>query len=255
MLTLRRLTLVPPPFAGASIFSTPRDALEHLCDHVLTLPEADCWSRLLRCFADRLGHASPDALYRFALSLWSDRASAVAVETAQALYGDYAAAIEQALAEAVRLGWYWRQDDQRGPSWHGVGLSGVYLIWRRSAVLTAFLIGYAAPPADPATRRGRRSDPLPRQGSWLYRAARLRHTNETLPPPPDGSPEGRYHLFKRCAVRVRKEHRAARLAGKVAADGPALGSLRDGVPGLDAWRHLHHAHAPQPPSTSRETSQ
>jgi hypothetical protein len=243
MLTLRRLNLADRRCLGSSIFATQQQALEHLCDHVLTRPEADYWARLIPAYADHVDPDSDDGLFHFARSLWSEHPPA---KPAQALYAGYADAIEQAAADALRLGWFWQEDSGSGPSWHGIGLSGLYLVWYPHAVATAFLIGYAAPPPEAKVTAGRRrTDPLPRQNSWIYYGAALRHSEKRFPPLAPDDTVALYHLFKKCAVRVRKAYKHACLAGKVVAGEGDLGSLRAGVPDLGAWQQLR-ATAPCP---------
>jgi hypothetical protein len=234
------------PFGKITLFATPEKALRHLCDHVLTRPEAHYWARLIPAFHDWLPAADDDALYRFARSLWSERPP---TQAAQELYDGYTSVIVQAMSEAIRHGWFWAEEEAGGPCWRGLGVSGAYVIWRRDTVRTAMLIGYTAPPAPFRESGERKTNPLPRQNAWRYRGGRLRHDPAHFPPVADDPLEARYHVFKKGAVRVRREYKLAARNGKVAGGGAYLGSLRAGVPNFDAWQKLQTRSIP-PGSTN-----
>jgi hypothetical protein len=251
MLILKRANIPSWPCAGLSIFATPCKALHHLCDHVLTRPEADYWAQLIPSYSTWIDAGNDDSLFRFARSLWSESPP---LEAAQSLYDGYARIVEETVHEALALGWYWEESGTEGPTWRGLSLSGVYVIWQRHAVRTAMLLGYAAPPRPGDELHGpRATDPLPRQNSWIYRGASIHHTQERFPPLSQDLPRQLYHLFKKGAVRIRREYRAACHDRKVPRGGGRLGSLYDGVPDVEAWQRLcagFPQRTPQPGSCS-----
>ena len=71
MFLLREAEVPHWPFGKVTLFATPEKALKHLCDHVLTRPEAHYWSQLIPAFEEHLDPGDDDALFRFARSLWS----------------------------------------------------------------------------------------------------------------------------------------------------------------------------------------
>jgi hypothetical protein len=234
MLQLREVEVSAWPFGPIQLFATAGKALGHLCDHVLTRPESHYWSTLIPAFEDHLDPSSDDGLYRFARSLFSRRAR---WDAAQALYDGYGAVIVRSMNEAIRQGWYWAEQEEEGPVWRGLGMTGTYVIWREKMVHTAMLLGYTAPPAD--TEPHRRTNPLPRQRSWRYRDLRIRRDREHYPVLEQSDTQHlQYHVFKKGAVRVRREYKDSLLKGKVTEGGAFLGSLLDGVPDFDTWQRL-----------------
>jgi hypothetical protein len=233
MLHLKHADVPRWPFGRLALFASSEAALRHLCDHVLTRPEAHYWSQLIPAFEDHLDPGDDDALYRFARSLWSAHPP---IEAAQVLYEGYGEAIVQAISEAIGNEWYWVEQDEEGVCYRGMGTSGVYVIWREHAVRTAMVLGYAAPPEP--SRKFRKANPLPRQHAWRYRGAILRQDEAHYPPVQAAREEAAYHAFKRSARRVRKEFKNAWDSHKVTEGGGRLGSLHDGVPDFATWRLL-----------------
>lgn len=244
MLQLREVLVPQWPFGKVSLFRTPAKGLTHLCDHVLTRPEANYWSKLIPGYRDLVDPDDDDALYRFARSLWSHHPP---VEAAQHLYDGYGDLIVEAMGDAIRQGWYWAEEEQDGPTWRGLATSGVYVIWRQFHICTAMLLGYTAPPVEETAARLRRQNPLPRQHAWKYRGAQLRHDEAHYPPEPGNAQQARYHLFKKGAVRVRREYKHAARAGRVTGGGAYLGSLHLGVPDFATWQRLTSPPAPAAP--------
>lgn len=235
MLQLREITVPSWPFGTIQLFATTGKALGHLCDHVLTRPEADYWATLIPAFTEHLDPTDEDGLYRFARSLYSRRAR---WDVAQALYDGYTDVIAHAMNDAIRQGWYWAEEEEDGPCWRGLGMSGTYVIWRERSITTAMLLGYTSPTTTGPDYKPRRTNPLPRQHSWRYRGAMLRHDDAHFPPVDVDVMQTQYHVFKKGAVRVRREYKNSRLRGKVTGGGAYLGSLRDGVPDFDGWSRL-----------------
>lgn len=236
MLHLHEVAIPLWPFGPISLFSTHNRVLSHLCDHLLTRPEANGWSQLLPSYRDHLDPDDDDGLYRFARSLWTPRPPLAA---AQQLYDDYGTQIVRAVSEAIRHGWFWAEQEEEEPTWRGLGTSGVFVIWTEHTIRTAMLLGYTAPPVEDPDGRLRKKNPLPRQHAWRYRGAQLRHDDAHYPPAfGDDAVHAQYHLFKKGAVRIRREYKHAWQAGRVTGGGAYLGSLHAGVPTFDAWQRL-----------------
>jgi hypothetical protein len=227
------------PFGKVALFVTAESALKHLCDHLLTRPEAHYWAELIPALSTWVQPTDDNSLYRFARAVWSPRPPAEAV---QELYDGYASVIVEAMSDAIHQGWFWAQDEPDGPCWRGLGISGTYVIWREHAIRTAMLLGYTAPPAlmEPDERK---TNPLPRQHAWKYRGAQIRHDHTWFPPVQGDSLSVRYHVFKKGAVRVRREYKHAWESGKVVGGGSFLGSLLHGVPDFDTWQRLQQSAA------------
>jgi hypothetical protein len=235
MLQLHEVRVPQWPFGKVTLFASPAKALRHLCDHVLTRPEANYWAQLIPCFVDYLDPDDDDSLYFFARSLWSDHPP---LDVAQVLYDGYATVIVQAMSDAIRQDWFWAEDESDGRCWRGFGISGTYVVWRQQTIRSGMLLGYTAPPAEHEAPQQRRTNPLPRQHAWKYRGAIIRHVDADYPPMASDALKARYHVFKKGAVRVRREYKHACQARKVTEGGGYLGSLQLGVPDFDTWQRL-----------------
>lgn len=160
-------------------FSSEQQAREHLCDHVLTRPESHDWSLILPGYATLVSPEDDAALTVVAASLFSPAPAAEGVE----LLKGYIASIHQAIEDAVRLGWWWEEPSGNYPAWHGLGLTGVYVVWDRRVIRTGHLrrssqLALATPSPD------RLKNPLPR-----------RRYDKRLPAVPADADEERYLLF------------------------------------------------------------
>ncbi|MFO0876916.1 MAG: hypothetical protein U0840_06050 [Gemmataceae bacterium] len=235
MLALREAHIPRWPFGKVALFASPHRALRHLCDHVFTRPEADYWSHLMPSFRDYLDPSDTDTLFHFARSLWSNHPP---WEVVQLLYDEYSRALIDAIHDAVRESWYWAEEEPEGTTYRGLGLNGVYVIWERNVIRTGMLLGYSSPPSPEVTGCTRRTNPLPRQHSWKYRGAALRHVLDEYPPVEEDSQRAVYHVFKKGAVRIRQEFRRARRERRVASGGAYLGTLVNRVPDFDQWQTL-----------------
>src|SRR5438309_1438636 len=108
----------PPARRG---FASDRLADEHLCDHVLTRPEAHDWALVIpdyRSFAEPTDDAT---LRRLAASLFTGPPLAEVV----ALRDRYVAAVLQAIDDACRLHWWWEEVRSSEACWIGLGLEGI----------------------------------------------------------------------------------------------------------------------------------
>jgi hypothetical protein len=240
MIRVRQTTL--PGLPPLAVFRNHERAAEHLCDHLLTLPEAQFWFLLLPGCRELLDPDDEGQLYGFARALWV----APPPQGEQPLYEGYARAIEAALDASLRLGWRWEEEeyDSTGNGvWHGLGPLGVHVVWDERVVRSAFLPAYAASPPDfhvaPAQRP---NNPLPRRGTWRGRLPRSLPTLEDLCIPTwvrlDAIDVRQwcYELFQACLARARREYAAAQADGRVLTPWGLAGPVE-----YETWRGLYGA--------------
>jgi hypothetical protein len=177
------------------VFDRRELALAHLCDHVLTRPEAHDWAMLLPGYWNLVNPGNDLALLACARSFWQASPSS----TAQTFYDLYCDAIQEAVTDAIRLKWYWEEQHPGDRRWCALGLSGAYVVWDERVIRTAMLLPNAellskGPPEDRAL------SPLPRRNS-------LRPVSSPSPPP--YTPAECYHLFEDSFYCVRTEYERA----------------------------------------------
>jgi hypothetical protein len=174
-------------------FASGTHAAEHLCDHVLTRPEAHDWSLVLPPYCGLVSPTDDPALEALARSLFSDSPA----RSGQVLLGLYVDALLLAIDDALRLGFWWEQRDGKYREWHGLGLDGTFIIWDTKVIKTGFLFRNVRwpPPGQP---RPRLAVPLPR-----------RNLAERLPAPKPNTMRQRYELFRTSHYCVSKEYGAA----------------------------------------------
>ena len=188
-----------PPLPARRTFYADGHAAEHLCDHVLTRPEAHDWAVVLPGYCDMVDPTDDAGLRRIAASLFPGPASA----EAQELLGLYAAVILQNLEDALQLGFWWEQRQGKYQEWFGLGLDGIYVIWDREVIKTGYFPGSVS--HEPAGAvRPRTENPLPR-----------RDPRKRLPPPAPDSPRRRYELFKLSYYCAGKNYGVAHEAARV----------------------------------------
>jgi hypothetical protein len=211
---------VSTPAAPASgLFAREEYAREHLCDHVLTRPEAHDWALILPGYASLVSPTDDDALTAVAASLFSSSPSAEAVE----LLKQYLEALQQAIADALRLGWWWEQRQGKYSEWFGLGLDGVHVIWTAQVIKTGFFPGSVRYPPDEQTPRTK--NPLPR-----------RNLAERIRPPPPDSERRRYELFRTSHYRVSNDYGKAYHNGVVSQAGGKVFVDPLGTPRIGKWR-------------------
>src|SRR5947208_262799 len=86
------------PALQLSVCRNLESAYEHLCDHVLTRPEAHFWAHLIRHYRDYLDSKDGDELLVYARRLWEESFSGGTVSGEQELFNGYVEAIRVALA-------------------------------------------------------------------------------------------------------------------------------------------------------------
>lgn len=197
------------------VFRDWRHACEHLCDHLLTMPEAAAWNVVLGGHGTDL---SPNARFHLARRLWDDESQG---EAGQRLYDLYAGAIADALDSAEATGWVWTESMDRREDKKVLGLMGVLVVLSLARegdehVRTAMLPGMGTP--FDATEAGKESDtvaarrrnPLPRE-----RESGGDGGADRAHPQREASMIRRqYKVFRKCANRVRREMLEAFFQGK-----------------------------------------
>lgn len=226
-----------------SVFRDWVAACEHLCDHVLTRPEAEAWAELLG--PEIAGLIMSNAGFRLARQMWRAEGE---LPDAQALYDVYADELCRALDSAAVNRWHW--DDPEFPNVRkALGVSGVEVVFNESSVLSGMLPGFGcagrtAEAKETLAASDRLTQPLPRQGptddagpeifnpAKEPRLSRPKFDPKAKPPPLTRNLI-RYQIFRRCAQFVRAELLQAycNMGGK--ARGPE--TLRRGIDDFDAW--------------------
>jgi hypothetical protein len=207
-----------PPASGQ--FAGDRHAREHLCDHVLTRPEAHDWALILPGYLALVDPMNDDALLGLARSTLSPSPCARSLE----LQSAYLARLRLAIDDALRLGWWWEQRQGKYSEWFGLGLDGIHVIWNADVLKTGFF---------PASARFPPEAPPPRTENPLPRRSRL----EKIRPPPPDSPRRRYELFRTCHYCVSNWYAEAYLKGKVHQAGGDVFVDPTRAPRIGKWQH------------------
>ena len=222
-MSLRLGTLLIAPLTDREIraFADEQRAREHICDHLLTLPEAHFWRWLLPYYPRDLKDGNDADLGSFATRLWTARP---AVES-QLLYDSYVETIRQAIAEAVAEGWYWLQDSPgKVVTWCGLGRTGIYVISDPVKLRTAMLPGYTVPAGSGPPVVARSVEARPRRG--VLPSLSL----------PQDSELSRYALFERSVQRVRREYFGACYHRRMIRGGAGIGLLCSATPPFESWQ-------------------
>src|SRR5437870_12492435 len=135
-----KLNSMPHPARSESsvlVHRTWKDALRHLCDHVLTSPECNAWAVVAPNYSSILDPNDPDLRWRYAV-----RARESQGKAAQPMYDLYTGAVGQDALDARELCWH----QSNGPVTVAVGTSGILMVIE-DALRTAFLGGQGDPEA------------------------------------------------------------------------------------------------------------
>jgi hypothetical protein len=186
-------------------FAGDVQAAEHVCDHVLTRPEAHDWSLVLPACHAQVQPTDDDGLRQMALSVFHDPRGA----QGQALLDAYVDVLLRAIDDALRLGFWWGQSQGHYHEWFGLGLDGIFVIWNAQVIKTGYLWRNVRWPPS-GKPRSRMEEPLPRRN----RAERLRS-------PPPNTERARYELFRDNHYGVSKKYAKAYddAQGKISAGG------------------------------------
>jgi len=233
------------------VFRDWKTACVHLCDHVLTWPEAGGWALVLPTYGARVSITHRNERYSLAKNLWRTEG-----ESGQWLYDEYAQAATEALDTAQFMGWSW-PDEWRPGDRKALGLSGVLVIFSADSVRSVMLPGLGSiarvvEAEDASHSNDRRPwDPLPREApvdeaeplgsghiaSYGMRrlCARERHEAEARArrEEQESFETRRFRLFRKCAQFVRSEMFAAYIYEREGSSPPE--DLRKAVKDFHEW--------------------
>ncbi len=228
------------------VFRDWETACRHLCDHVLSMPEAEAWAELLGPDAAQI--LASNKRFRLAKRMWSPGDEG---ESAQPLYNEYAKAIRAALETGARVGWVWRAPDDRRVR-KTLGLTGVLVVFDAEAVRSGMLPGFGNPHLISQSKEqdesveSRRRNPLPREGgeeedpplrpTALGMRPRRRDVSTRRSASSESPELRRFKIFRKCAQHVRSEFFRAYFHTKGAADAPE--ELRRSIKEFGSWLQL-----------------
>lgn len=192
-----RLSHAPSPWTKGPrevrVFGRWTLACAHLCDHVLSLPEAAAWEVLLARTGEEIIPRNSIVRPLLASEYWEyDKQGAAA----QRLYDRFCAVVEENLDPGKKLQ---NSGEIEGDRW-AFGLDGLYIGARGAAVRTAYIAGFATLMARQGDRpedeedwcRRRQNQPLPRNERGRWRA---------IPP----KRENRHRIYRKSALFVRRK--------------------------------------------------
>lgn len=226
----------PCPPALRSFYSDTY-ASEHLCDHVLTRPEAHDWALVLPDYRSLVDPTDDAALLDVAASLFSD----ARLPAALALRQSYVQAILRTIDDALETGLWWVQHQQGDRFFVGLGLEGVLVFWDSQVIRSGYLPRDSAlPPAGPILSRT--INPLPR-----------RDYNRRLGSPPPDTPRARYELFQATFFSVSRLYEKAYNEGEIQWIGSD--ALVNRPPRFSRWQQLLAGRPGREAVTTREADE
>ena len=164
MIQLRKIIISSGGTIEISIFPSHNEALSHICDHVLTRPESQLWSILLRKYREVVDPTEDRELVDLAFAFWDGRKR----DSLQKLYDGYAEAISDDLHFAYRNSWHWEQDHYGEIRYFGIGLHGIRVVWALPTVVSAMLLSdEIRKPSSSVSYNDRMTNPLPRRSSKI----------------------------------------------------------------------------------------
>ncbi|MBM4023947.1 MAG: hypothetical protein FJ280_00850 [Planctomycetes bacterium] len=223
-------------------------ACAHLCDHVLTMPEAAAWAEVLG--EEAAAVILSNAGFRLAKAVWAEGNEG---EAAEALYKMYSDALCKALDSAARTGWHWA-DRWDTDAQKALGVSGVLVLFDAHKVRSAMLPGWGCP-LRTSRAKGissvgqRRRNPLPRQGeddkeaiSSVVTGWGMRRKPDRFDPKAKPAPETealkRFRIFRKCAQSVRAELLEAYYSTEGKLDASSGEGLRGAIADFATWTRL-----------------
>ncbi len=213
-----------PPFR---IFASHEEALSHICDHVLTRPEAHYWSVLIQCYRELVDPTEDSDLDSIADAFWREERQ----DETQALYDGYAREVSLAVSVAFAQQWRWEVTRLGKTKGFGIGSSGVLVVWSGQVVLSALLKPYAAPkPNRDISHHDRTNDSRPRRATWAAKHGKL------LSFQPADSEQTRFKLFIKSFSSVRRKVLAASRGGRTSRNTSMPAEAQ--IPSLDEWRRI-----------------
>lgn len=233
MIVLKTVLVADLENSPIRIFASQEEALAHLCDHVLTRPEAHYWSHLIDGYRRIVDPTNDSELDRVALTFWN--ISGNEESDAQTLYDGYAKEIGLSLYVATAQQWMWEATSRGKTKRFGIGTNSVTVIWTEHVVVSAMLEPYAAPRLQQTVSyHDRKGNARPRKATWLSRKK---------PPLDDVRPEDnentRYKLFEKAFNSVRRQFHRASKGGKT--NDNLLNLSEMPIPGREQWRSISDA--------------
>ena len=209
------------------IFSSQDEAISHLCDHVLTRPEAHYWSLLIVDYLLIVDPTKDQELDQIADALWRGDEQ----NKTQTLYDGYAREIELSLRISVAQHWQWEENRVGKSKRYGIGPSGVMVVWHNQIVVSAMLQPFAArKPRQHISYHDRLENSRPRKGAWVCEYRRLDSFR------PENNEKTRYELFRKAFSSVRRQFQAASKGGTTAGD--PLSPKEMPIPNREEWRRI-----------------
>jgi len=201
-------------------------ACRHICDHMLSLPEALAWSVFVPWLKPII---ESRAGFEMAKRIWTERGD----EDFQRLYDAYLAEIQTALDSGGSEGWH--GGEAQDNSVNVLGINGVLTVLVEDTVVTAFFPGHGEaqttaqackPAVDEEEIPLRKINPLPRSKSSENDSERLAFEGDEK--------RQKAKIFKKSAKSVRK--REASWYSKEVVELPRLS--------FEAWSALYDKYAP-----------
>jgi len=208
-------------------------ACQHICDHLLTPPEADLWAKLLPELRPIV--SSRKTRLRLGKTMWEDEGA-----SAQGLYDSWRTRAASQADRALALEWIWWEEQDL------VYFSprGIKVVVGPRAVKTVYfplpsvsrLPSRMEPASDEGIVEQRRGNPFPREGRFAPapdHAARRRDRRSRRPSNPRIED---FRIFRRTVDAVRAEFAAASHAGDATPSG--LRALLRARSDLEIWETL-----------------
>jgi hypothetical protein len=235
MINLKNLAVGAGEIEHFAVFASHEEALAHICDHVLTKPEAQYWSVLIREYRNIVDPTDDSNLDTVADAFWRGEQR----DNAQKLYDGYAREIGLTLYISTDRQWQWKEIRSGKTKHFGIGSSGVLIVWTGQIVVSAMLEIHAAPSQN---RRVSYSDRLngsrPRKNTWAARNKRKLVNFQ-----PSDNESTRYELFRKSFESVRRKIQRAWKEGRTNEIAPTLPDLP--IPTRCEWRTIAEGAAAQ----------
>jgi hypothetical protein len=173
MLQLKKIKNIRRNRPDIEFFSSWRNAVSHILNHLLTYPECLAWAELIEDLADFVDVRDDNQRFRCAREYLKEEG-----RYAQPLYERYKEQTQLALTDARRLGWW-------GESEHGnddpatagsdtigstdesiefLGICGIYGVAGENSIKTAYLAGQTSIWGKVLQEMPTAKNPLPREG-------------------------------------------------------------------------------------------
>jgi len=217
MIKLKNLAIGEGEIQHFAIFASHEEALAHLCDHVLTRPEAHYWSVLIRRYRNIVDPTEDLDLDKVADAFWRGELQ----DNVQKLYDGYAREVGLTLYVSTDRQWQWKEIRSGKTKHFGIGSSGVLIVWTGQIVVSAMLEIHAAPPQSRhVSYSDRRNESRPRKNTWAARNMRKLVNFQ-----PADNESTRYEIFRKSFESVRRKIQRAWKEGRTNENAPTLPDL------------------------------